>query len=1132
MMSGVHALVRVVIDQMRADNAEASDTRAFISGYPGSPLGGLDLELGRQRALLNELGVVHQPALNEELGAMAVAGTQLVSTLPDPSVKGVVGVWYGKAPGVDRAGDALRHANLIGAHPHGGAVAICGDDPGCKSSTIPSASEASLAAMRIPVLYPGTPAEVLRFGRDAIAISRASGLWVALKVVANVADASATVDLGVDEAAHAAGRAEAALEHTVHRPSGVVLPPVSLELERSLMTQRLDAAVACARALRVDRLPRDPDEAQIGLIASGAVYGELREALATLGVSLDEPDSPIRILKPGLLWPLDRELVRRFARDLRTVVVIEEKGPFMEAAVRAALYDTASRPRIIGERDEHDGPLIPGYGTVDADLIADALRSRLPAQSLLPHPRRAAMTPAASVQLPMRTPFFCSGCPHNSSTVVPDGAVVGAGIGCHGMLAIQGSGLGPVSGITPMGLEGSQWIGQSPFTATQHIFQNLGDGTFSHSGSLAIRAAVAAGVNITYKLLYNDAVSMTGGQAVPGQMSVPELVRWLDAAGVARIIVTTDAPERYDGVTLAGGVRVLHRREIMAAQHELQQVRGVTVLVHDQGCAAEKRRLRKRGTLPAPAHRAFINARVCEACGDCRRKSACLSLVSQDTEFGVKTQVQQSSCNQDLSCVDGDCPSFVQITGELAATAAPQPPPDLPEPTLPALESLWTVRLMGIGGTGVVTISQVLAVAAHIDGNRAVGLDQTGLAQKGGPVISDVRFAAGPTARSARASAGSVDAYIAFDLLGALNPANLRLATDERTTAIVSVSQVQTGQMVLGGSERFPDLDDAMRRIDAATRATANVYLDATAIAEQLFGDHVLANSIVVGAAWQRGVIPASRDAIAEAYRLNGVAVSENLAAFEWGRAIVARPDAVAHAQATSGEPPPQISSRATAIVDRLSIDAESELGRLVALRVDDLIGYQSRAYAARYAQTLAEVRRAAATCEPSRRDELTAAVARSLHKLMAYKDEYEVARLHLDPLERARIHRQFGPQAKVRYALHPPLLRALGLKRKVVLGNPFEGSFRVLRALRHVRGTPLDVFGHTEMRRTERALADEYVDAVRAALPHASARFDLVRELCEAPQEVRGYETIKLRAVATYRENSRRLLEQIIQQA
>jgi indolepyruvate ferredoxin oxidoreductase len=732
---------------------------------------------------------------------------------------------------------------------------------------------------------------------------------------------------------------------------------------------------------------------------------------------------------------------------------------------------------------------------------------------------------------PARTPFFCSGCPHNRSTDAPDDATVGLGIGCHTMVLLNQAGKGRIAGLTQMGGEGAQWIGQAPFTGTRHIFQNLGDGTFHHSGSLAIRAAVAGGVNITYKLLYNSTVAMTGGQDVEGVIDVPDLTRWLEIEGVRRIVVTTDEPDRYKGVELAPIADVRPRIELISAQRELAKVEGVTVLIHDQQCATEKRRLRKRGKLAEPKQRIAINERVCEGCGDCGQKSDCLSVLPVETEFGRKTRIHQASCNKDFSCVEGDCPSFLEVIPLGApprrGRGAASPPTGLPEPELVVPAGDATIRFIGIGGTGVVTISQIVGMAALIDGRETLGLDQTGLAQKGGPVVSDVRiFSAGgeAAARSNRAVAAGVHGYVGFDLLGAASPANLFTADPERTVAVVSTSQVPTGSMVIDPNVRFAEVDRSLDVIGRHTRADLNVYLDAQELSEALFGDHLPANTLILGAAWQRGLIPLSLGAIEQAIRLNGAGVDKTLAAFHWGRAAIAAPDAVA--AATRRElPAPEVAPEARAIAAGVGAPAGGELERLLEVRVTELIAYQDAAYARSYGDFV----RSVLLRELPGRTDMTEAVAAGLHKLMAYKDEYEVARLHLDPVERARILAEFGDGSRIRYKLHPPLLRALGMKRKLSLGTWFDPAFRILRAMRRLRGTKLDVFGLAKVRRVERALPGEYRDHVDQALGHVDPeRYDTVVELCGLPDLVRGYEDIKLRNIAAFRERSASLLEAI----
>jgi indolepyruvate ferredoxin oxidoreductase len=717
-----------------------------------------------------------------------------------------------------------------------------------------------------------------------------------------------------------------------------------------------------------------------------------------------------------------------------------------------------------------------------------------------------------------RSPFFCSGCPHNSSLKAPEGTLVGAGIGCHTMVLLNPEGKGEITGITQMGGEGAQWIGQAPFTDDRHLVQNLGDGTFHHSGSLAIRAATAAGVNITYKLLYNEHVAMTGGQSIEGQLSVPDLTRWLELEGVKRIIVTAEDTSRYKGVKLAGIADLRGRSELLAAQEELSQVEGVTVLIHDQECAAEKRRSRKRGKAPEPAERIFINERVCEGCGDCGKKSGCLSVLPVETEFGRKTQIHQASCNKDYSCVDGDCPSFLTvIPAKRAKHESPAPPSGLPEPEPVVDGHDFSLRMMGIGGTGVVTVNQVLAMAALIDGRHVTGLDQTGLSQKGGPVTSDLRISAEPHESAGKASAAGVDLYLAFDLLGASNPANLVTADSERTVAVVSTHEVPTGKMVLDTEERFPELAAQLDAVETATRKELNLYLDAQRLSELLFDDHMPSNMLALGAAWQRGALPLSLEAIERAIGLNGAAVEKNLAAFAWGRACVADPDAV-EALTREDEPQaPELTERQRELVDAAAADGEAH--RLLEIRVPELAAYQDDAYARRYAEKIGRVLAAEQERTPGR-TELTEAVARNLFKLMAYKDEYEVARLHLDSVP---------PEGKVWFNLHPPFMRALGLKRKLKLGRWFLPAFRMLRSLRGLRGTKLDPFGMAKVRRVERQLIGEYEDLVLEAMAHLTEQNHATAvELCELPDVIRGYEEIKLRNVALFRTRAKPLVKRL----
>jgi indolepyruvate ferredoxin oxidoreductase len=1129
--------VRLTLDQHRADRLRGLHTGTMVSGYQGSPLGGLDKELQRNRELCEEHHVFHVPGLNEELGATSAWGSQLAAQLPGARYDGALGMWYGKAPGLDRAGDSLRHGNFVGVSRTGGGLAVVGDDPSCKSSTIPSASEAMFQSLHMPVFYPGDVQEVLDLGLHAYGCSRASGLWSGFKIITAVADAVGTAEVAPRRVWPITPEVMYQGRPYEHVPSGNLLAPTSLEMERTLLGPRTELALAYARENGVNRI-LGAREAWLGVAVAGKSYYDLRQALRELG--LDDralERAGIRILKLGMIWPLEPETVHEFARGLDEILVVEEKRAFIEPHLKDLLYGSAGAPRVVGKRDERGERLLGDELDLDADAIARALASRLrdrvELDSVDARLRRLEAVDKRAMQLPMaaRTPFFCSGCPHNSSIKAPDGTLVGGGIGCHTMVLLNPEGKGEITGITQMGGEGAQWIGMAPFTDDRHLVQNLGDGTFHHSGSLAVRAAIAAGVNVTYKILYNDAVAMTGGQQVEGALSVPDLTRVLELEGVKRIIVTADDPSRYKGVKLAGIAELRPRSELLAAQQELALEDGVTALIHDQECAAERRRKRKRGKAPEPAERMWINERVCEGCGDCGKKSSCLSVVPVETEFGRKTQIHQASCNKDYSCLEGDCPSFLTVVpGVKAKRSTPELGVELPEPGLLFTPGDFTLRMMGIGGTGVVTVNQVIGMAALIDGLHVVGLDQTGLSQKGGPVVSDLRLSRTALESASKASSAGVDLYLAFDLLGATAPVNLRTADPERTVAVVSTSAVPTGKMVVDTEQRFPELSGQLDAVDGVTRSGLNVYLDAQALSERLFGDHMPANTLALGAAYQRGALPLSAEAIEQAIRLNGAAVEKNLAAFAWGRACVAAPDAVEAATRPAGAPEParEPSEREQALIESAAGEGESELRRLLEVRVPELVAYQDLGYAERYADVVKRVRAAEEERAPGH-TELSEAVARNLFKLMAYKDEYEVARLHLDAVERARLDRELGGDAKVWFNLQPPLMRALGLKRKLKLGRWFVPAFRMLRGMRRVRGTWLDPFGHAEVRRVERALVSEYEELVGESLAHlAPDTHDLAVELCELPDVIRGYEEIKLRNVALFRKRAEPLRKRI----
>ena len=1141
-LTGIQALVRVPIDQRRADRRAGLRTAGFISGYPGSPLGGFDFELMRQSRLLREHEIFFTPGLNEDLAATAVWGSQLATAFPGPKYDGVLGVWFGKAPGVDRSGDAIRHANFIGTSRTGGVLAYAGDDPTCKSSTLPSATELALADLGLPVLFPGNVQEVLDLGLHGYALSRCSGLWVALKIVTNVADGAGTAEVSPDRIRPELPTLEINGRPFEHRPNPrAMATPAILEVERELFYARLELARLYARANRLNRVVLPTRPAWLGIAAAGKTFYDVRQALAELG--LDDRTLErlgVRLFKISQVFPLEPWTVREFAAGLEEILVVEEKRPFIESAIRDILYSMPDRPVVVGKFDEAGQPLVPGYGELDADTIAPAIAARLlrrvRVESVEARLRQLQALKSRPVSLTVaRTPYFCSGCPHNRSLEVPAGSLVGAGIGCHGMALItQRETIGQVTGITHMGGEGAQWVGIAPFTSAPHFFQNLGDGTLFHSGYLAIRFAVSAGVNITYKILYNNAIAMTGGQPIPGAAGVAELTRMLEAEGVRKTIVTTDDPKKYRGAKLAANAEVWHRDRLVEAQELLASIPGVTVLIHDQMCAAEKRRLRKRGRLPDPPVHVYINERVCEGCGDCGRKSNCLSVQPVETEFGTKTQIHQSSCNKDYSCLLGDCPSFitVEVKGGPRDRERRYPSFDfvLPEPELKVPSNGYSVYMMGIGGTGVVTVNQILGTAALLDGKHVRALDQTGLSQKGGPVVSHLKLFDGEPEVSNNVSAGGADLYLAFDILVGTQPASLAKADPGRTIAVVSTSRVPTGQMVTNNRLGFPELSGLIEKIEAVTRRDHNVYLDAQLVAEALFNDHMAANIVLLGAAYQAGTIPVSAEAIEEAIRLNGVAVEMNLLAFRWGRLAVVDPHRVdleiLRATRRAERPTPAPSPEARELID--SVGADGELRRLLEIRVPDLADYQDLNYARDYVEFIRRVRQVEAQRVPGR-TAIAEAVARYLYKLMAYKDEYEVARLHLDPAVRADLEARFGPGARVYWHLHPPILRALGLKRKVRLGPWFGPVFRLLRAMRRLRGTPLDIFGRTRIRRLERQLIGEYKGLVERALEKLDeSTYDVVLAVACLPDEIRGYEAVKLAGVERFRQRAAELMARL----
>lgn len=1119
-LTGIQALCRLPIEIVRAEREAGRDSAVMIAGYEGSPLGGFDLELLRLGDLLSEHNIFLQQAVNEELAVNIVQGSQLSLNRPDVEYDGVVGFWYGKAPGLDRATDAIRHANLGGVAPNGGAVALVGDDALAKSSTVPSSSEAALGELGIPTLVPSDPAEVLSLGVHAVHLSRRSGLWSALKISTNVADGSRTLTL--DEKLLRPVPPAVDLDRDgAHVVTADFVQPKLGELEASLFGERLDAARAYIRASGLNRIEGGGDEAKYGIVVAGEAYRHTLQALGGLGFeSVLSDESSVRILKLDAVWPLVPEQIQKFAEGLDHVIVVEEKRPFVENNVKSALYGMVSAPAVWGRTTPTGTAFLPSVGGLNADIIGRHLSTVLPPQDGA-HPVRATPFRRDLPVIPMRTPYFCSGCPHNSSTKVPEGTLVGAGIGCHGMVALMPSTqVGEVLGFTQMGGEGLTWVGMSPFVKTPHIVQNLGDGTYFHSGSLAIRGAVDSGVNITYKILFNSAVAMTGGQRPAGAMDLVSMVRDLAAEGVKRIVVTTDEVKRVRRMGLPRSVKVYHRRDLVEVQRELAEISGVTVLIHDQECATELRRKRKRGKAVMPKERVMINERVCEGCGDCGAKSNCLSVHPVDSVFGRKTQIHQASCNLDTACLDGDCPSFLTVdvsrvsSAERVDETSSTDEAPLPRPTLVASAN---IRMAGIGGTGVVTTAQVLAEAALIDGLDIKVLDQTGLAQKGGAVLSDLRIGKQVENEPNLLSAGEADLLIGSDALVLLDGRTSAAVAAARTKAVASVSPTPTGKMVVDTASAFPEPEDVLSAIEALFPPESLVVMDALAECRRRLGGETAANTFLVGVASQRGWLPMSPEAIEAALARNGVAVESNLLAFREGRRFVVALDGPESFHESAPRSERKSSEFADADPGTWQPTLSHEGQDLIRTFAQELVAYQSGRLARSYLGLVHRVWNAEAEVAPGS-EQLTQAVARSLHKFMAYKDEYEVSRMLTSRESEEAVEREFGVGARVTYNLHPPVLRSMGMRSKLHLGPWARPGLVVLARLKFLRGTPLDFFGYAHVRRVERHLRDELIDFVKA-IPGllTSDNLDEVAGAVALTDVVRGYEGVKLANVERY---------------
>ncbi|MCC7037531.1 MAG: indolepyruvate ferredoxin oxidoreductase family protein [Alphaproteobacteria bacterium] len=1113
-LNGLQALVRIPMMQHELDKQAGLKTATFISGYRGSPLGGLDQAIMQAKKFTAEHEIKFVPGVNEDLGATAVWGSQQLNLGPAARYDGIVGMWYGKGPGVDRSIDVLKHANAAGSSKHGGVLALAGDDHACKSSTFPHQSEHAFMHAMIPMLHPAGIEDALELGLHGIAMSRYSGAWAGLKIISDFADSSASVNTN-----------PFAMQFI--KPTDFAMPEDGLNIrwydapvaqEERLVTLKLPAAQAYARANGLDRLTLNPARKRFAIVATGKGWMDTMQALEDLGITRARAEEMgLAVYKVALVWPLETSGILKLAEEVEELFVVEEKRGLIEEQIKKALFNMPlpRRPRVTGKIDERGAPLLPETYELSPGQIADALIKRLtPIMDTSSFAGRMDIIhknfdlkgkPSPVV----RMPWFCSGCPHNTSTVVPEGSRALAGIGCHYMTMWMDR---STMMFTQMGGEGVPWIGQAPFTDEKHIFTNLGDGTYFHSGLLAIRAAQAAKVNITYKILYNDAVAMTGGQPVDGQLTVPMVASQVRAEGIETIYVVSDEPWKYKGVMLPSGVRITHRDDLDEVQRVLREIPGVTVMIYDQTCAAEKRRRRKRGLMIDPPKRVVINERVCEGCGDCGKKSNCLSIAPVETEFGRKRQIDQSSCNKDFSCVKGFCPSFVTVHGgglkkpEAAkiGNEVEEYFAAMPMPAIGDLSSPCAILVNGVGGTGIVTVGAILAMAAHLEDKGATTMDQTGLAQKGGAVTSHIRIAKTPDAiNTVRIGIAGANVIIGADLLVTADGDCLSKIRQGETKIVLNTHKAQTGEFT-----RKPDWNIPSKSIISSIAELTgkdNLFvLDTSQIATALMGDSIATNMFMLGYAWQKGLIPLGHDAIMKAIELNGVSIGMNQQSFTWGRRAawdIAKVEELAAPKKTAdgSDRHRQISTSTEETIDR---------------RMMSLTGYQNAAYAEKYKELVDAVRTAEIRVKGNP-GKLTEAVARYYYKLMAYKDEYEVARLHTDGQFLSQLKNTFDGDYKLRFHLAPPLLAkrdaVTGELQKMEFGAWILPVFGILAKLKGLRGTPLDIFGYTHERRMERQLIKDYRATIEGLLQGLTDRnYNVAVDIASIPEHIRGYGHVK----------------------
>ncbi|MFZ1104661.1 MAG: indolepyruvate ferredoxin oxidoreductase family protein [Hyphomicrobiaceae bacterium] len=1111
LLTGTQAIVRLMLTQRARDVRAGLNTAGYVTGYRGSPIATLEAAMLRASGILEPNHIRFQSGLNEDLAATAIWGSQQAELRGEGRYDGVFGVWYGKGPGVDRTGDVFRHANHAGTSRHGGVIALMGDDHTCESSTSAHQSEFAFVDYMMPILNPAGVQEILDYGILGLALSRYAGVWVGLKCVKDNIEATATVDGRIDRI-------------QIRTPDDFTPPPGGLNIrlgdqalakEARLHDYKRPAILAFARANGFDRIVTSGGAApKVGIVTTGKSYLDVRAAMDELGI--DEVAANrlgLRVYKVGMPWPLEPQGLLKFAQGLDLILVVEEKRALIETQVKEQLYDLADRPRVLGKKDENEQWLFPAKYALDPSDIAIQLGERLirygagdDIKDRIAELKRIKGNRPESAEAAVRIPYFCPGCPHNSSTVVPQGSRAYAGIGCHYMAHWMDRN---TEGFTQMGGEGSNWIGEAPFSKTPHVFQNLGDGTYIHSGSLAIRAARAAGVNITFKLLYNDAVAMTGGQALDGAPTVGMMARQVQAEGVDKVVVVTDEPHKYPSGFIPAGVPVYHRRDLQSVQEDLRKVPGVSVLIYDQTCAAEKRRRRKRGTFPDPDKRVFINPAVCEGCGDCGVKSNCVAVMPLETELGTKRAIDQSACNKDFSCVEGFCPSFVTVHGAKVRKSGTAVRGDsvtamlasLPEPKLPALDTPYTMLVTGVGGTGVVTVSAVLGQAAHLEGKGFGAIDMTGLAQKGGAVACHMRVAKDvEQIHAIRAGVAGADLVLGCDLVVTASNPVLATIKPDHTAVVYSDYEMHTAQFTRNANIRVPG--PALRHAIAERAGNGPVHhFDAQTAAVKLFGDSIAANIFLLGYAYQLGAVPIGAAAIEQAIELNGAAVEMSKAAFRFGRLAahdMAAVERIMGAAATPAAPKKQT------------------LEDIVAYRATQLTGYQDAALVERYRARVAAIAELERAKAPGRAG-LAEAVARGYHKLLAYKDEYEVARLFTDPAFEKALSEQFEARGKLQFHLAPPLLarrdKRTGEPRKMAFGRWMLPVFRLLSKGKRLRGTAWDLFGYTHERRLERQMIADYERLLEEIAQRLSpATHHTAIALAGLPLEIKGFGHIKER--------------------